>query len=70
MSSLAKFLLTVIMIIGFFLIFGAIVIQKEQSGNAGYMAFAAIIFFGLVAGIKAVWKKPKAENDSHHLDKR
>ena len=70
MSSLSKFLVTVGMIVGFFFLFGVIVIQKEQSGNAGYMAFAAIIFFGLVAGIKAVWKKPKEENDNHHLDKR
>lgn len=70
MSGLAKFLVTVGMIIGFFLIFGALVIQKEQSGNSIYIAFAAIIFFGLIAGIKAVWKKPKEENDNHHLDKR
>lgn len=66
MSGLAKFLVTVIMIIGFFIIFGAIVIQKEKSGNAGFMAIGAIIFFGLIAGIKAVWKKPKEENDNHH----
>ena len=69
MGSLSKVIVTIIMIIGFFLIFGAIIIQKEQTGNSGYIAIAAIVFFGLVAGIKAVWKKKK-DSDNHNLDKR
>lgn len=69
MSNLSKFLVTIGMIIGFFLIFGAIVIQKEQTGNSAYMAIAAIVFFGLVAGLRAVWKTKK-DTDNHHLNKR
>ncbi len=70
MSNLSKFLVTIGMIIGFFFLFGVIVIQSKQSGSSTPMIFGAILFFGLVAGIKAVWKKPKKENDNHHLDKR
>lgn len=70
MSSLAKFLVTVGMIVGFFFLFGVIVVMKEQSGSSIPLFFGVILFFGLFAGIKAVWKKPKEENDNHHLDKR
>ncbi len=69
MSNLSKFLVTIGIIIGFFFLFGVIVIQSKQSGSSTPMVFGAILFFGLVAGIRAVWKKKK-DTDSHHLDKR
>ncbi len=69
MSYLSKLLVSIGMVIGFILFFGFIVIQTKTSGSATPMAFAAIFFFGLVAGLKAVWKK-KETTQNHHLDKR
>lgn len=69
MSYLSKLLVTIGMVVGFIIFFGFIVIQTKSSGSATPMAFAAIFFFGLVAGLKAVWKK-KDTAQNQHLDKR
>ena len=68
MSSGAKILVTVGIIIGFFLIFGLIV-ASNGGGRPGM--FGIILAFGAIAGIRAVWKKPAQEkdNDNHQLDK-
>lgn len=69
MNILSKLLVTIAMIIGFILLFGIIVIQIQKTDNSLLMAIPVIAFFGLVAGIKAIWKKKK-DADKHHLNKK
>ncbi len=62
MSSLAKTLVTIGILIVFFLIFGAIV-GSSQSGRPGIIGL--ILFAGLIGALRAIWKKPKGTN-SHN----
>lgn len=68
MNSLLKVLVSIGMILGFVIFFGMIVIKSKSSESTTPMLFAAIFFFGLVAGLKAVWKKKKASHTS--IDKK
>jgi hypothetical protein len=71
MSTAAKVLVTIGILIGFFFIFGALTYSRKSSGNATPGILGLILFGGVIAGIRAVWKKPKddSDNDSHQLDK-
>ncbi|WP_437373854.1 hypothetical protein [Maribacter litoralis] len=70
---MSKVIVTIGIIIGFIFLFGVIVAANKGSGTPGILGL--ILFAGMVAGIRAVWKKPSIKNeitetDKHQLDKR
>lgn len=67
MSSTSRVLVTIGIIIGFIFIFGLLV-----AGNSGKSPgfLGVILFFGMAAGIRAIWKKTPQTKDDHQLDKR
>lgn len=70
---MSKIIVTIGILIVFFFLFGVIVYANEGSGSPGIIGL--ILFAGLIAGLRAVWKKPTAKNetsetDKHQLDKR
>ncbi|MEP2059921.1 MAG: hypothetical protein ABJJ05_19080 [Maribacter litoralis] len=71
MSTGAKVLVTIGILIGFFFLFGALTFTRKSGGSTTPGIFGLILFGGMVAGIRAVWKKPKNNDDSdnHQLDK-
>jgi hypothetical protein len=68
MSYLSKLLVSIGMIFGFIIFLGVVLILTKSSGRGTFLAISAIFFFGLVAGLKAVWKK-KETTQNQHLDK-
>jgi len=70
---MSKVIVTIGIIIGFIFLFGVIVASNKGGGTPGFLGL--ILFAGMVAGIRAVWKKPSPKNeitetDKHQLDKR
>jgi len=72
MKLITKVLVSIGIFIGFFFLFGIVVFMQKSNGNSTPGIFGLILAFGLFAGLKAVWKKPKEveEKDSHQLDKK
>ena len=71
MSKGAKVLVTIGIIIGFIFLFGVLTASRKSGGSATPGIFGLILFGGMIAGIRAVWKKPTddKDNDNHQLDK-
>ncbi len=71
MSNFSKVLVTIGAVIGFFFIFGIIIASQKGNGGSSPGIFGLILFGGLIAGIRAIWKKPVTEDekDEHQLDK-
>ena len=70
---MSKVIVTIGIIIGFIFLFGVIVASNKGSGTPGLLGL--ILFAGMIAGIRAVWKKPSIKNeisetDKHQLEKR
>lgn len=70
---MSKVIVTIGIFIGFFSLFGVIVLANKGSGTPGLLGL--ILFAGLIAGLRAVWKKPAIKNeitetDKHQLDKK
>ena len=63
MSQTGKILVTVFLIIGFFVI--GILLQETGVSKT----FIGLIAVGLFLGIRAMWKKPKEVSDELKLDK-
>ena len=73
MSNTSKVLVTIGIIIGFIFLFGLLTASRSSGGNSTPGIFGIILFVGMIAGIKSVWKKEKEqenEDDNHQLDKR
>lgn len=64
MNKLSKVLITVVVIFVFLLLFGVIVVAREESGHSTPGFFGLIIFAGLIGALRALWKK-KNNNDNN-----
>lgn len=63
MSAVAKVIVTVIISVLAFFIIGAIgIVQEGKNGPFSLIAF--ILLAGAIVGVRAVWKKPKKEDNS------
>lgn len=78
MNKATKIIVIIGFLIVFFLIFGLIVGSRESSGHSTPGMLGLIVFVGLIAGIRAIWKYDpkkqdnlvkKNEDDKHQLDK-
>lgn len=71
MSTLSKILVTIGIIIGFLLFFGILTAGRNNSGHSTPGILGIVLMVGLIAGLKAVWKKPTPpdDKDNHQLDK-
>jgi ATP/ADP translocase len=70
---MSKEVATIGILIVFFLLFGMIIYSNKGSSAPGFLDI--ILVFVLIAGLRAVWKKPNnndsvTETDKHKLDKR
>lgn len=69
---MSKIIVTIGILIIFFFLFGIIVYANQDGGTPGLLGL--ILFAGLIAGLRAVWKKNESKNeitktDKHELDK-
>ena len=70
MSNTSKVLVTIGIIIAFLFFFGLLTAARGSGGSKTPGIFGIILFVGMFAGIKAVWKKEKNNDDNHQLDKK
>ncbi|NQY30390.1 MAG: hypothetical protein HRT69_13065 [Flavobacteriaceae bacterium] len=70
MSTGAKVLVTIGIIIGFIFLLGVLTASRKSGGSSTPGIFDLILFGGMIAGIRAVWKKSSDNIDNHKLDKR
>ena len=70
MSNISKIFVTIGIIIGFLFFFGLLTASRSSGGNSTPGIFGIILFVGMIAGIRAVWKKEKGNDDNHQLDKK
>lgn len=66
----SKILVTVIVVILFIVIFGAIVGTRGDAGQSGPGFLGLIVFAALIGAISAVWKKKDGNNDKNDLTKQ
>lgn len=71
MSIVAKVIVTIGIIIGSIFLIGVLTAVRGGSENSRPGFLSLILAFGMIAGIRAVWKKPsdKKDVDNHQLDK-
>jgi F0F1-type ATP synthase assembly protein I len=71
MSKGSKVLVTTGIIIGFLFFFALLTANQKGNGDSTPGVLGIILFLGMIAGIREVWKKPSddKENDEHQLDK-
>lgn len=67
MTKLAKALVTIGMIVVFFVLFALIVVAREAGGHSTPGILGLILFAGLIGGIRAVWKKDKSDNNGNSV---
>ena len=65
MSQLSRILVTVGVVFLFFIIFGAIAGSMSDAGRTPGI-FGLIVFGALIGALRAIWKKPK--NDDNNDD--
>ena len=70
MSNISKILVTIGIIIAFLFFFGLLTASRSSGGNSTPGIFFFFLLEGMIAGIKAVWKKEKDNDDNHQLDKK
>jgi len=70
MTTLAK-ILTTIGAVGVFLIIFALILYafSEDKNSKVPAVIGGILVLGLIAGIRAIWKRTKEDNDEQKLDK-
>ena len=63
MNKLSKILVTIIVVFLFFIVFGAIAgVMSEAGRTPGILGL--IVFGALIGALRAIWKKPKNEDNN------
>ncbi|WP_322551455.1 hypothetical protein [Flavobacterium psychraquaticum] len=71
MTNTSKVIVTIGIIIGFIFFVGVLTASRSSTGHSTPGIFGIVLFGGMIAGIKAVWKKEsKNDDDNHQLDKK
>lgn len=63
MNKLAKIIVTIVVLLVFFLLFGAVVGNRSASGQQTQGLFGLILFAAVIFSIRAIWKSEK-NNDN------
>lgn len=64
MNKTAKILVTICIVLVFFLLFAAIVGTREASGHKTPGFLGLILFAAVLGAIRAIWKSKKKDDDS------
>lgn len=67
MNKTSKIIVTIVIIVLFIVIFGAIVGIRGDNGRSTPGLLGLIVFAGMIGAIRAVWKKDK--NEDNHSQK-
>lgn len=65
MGKASKVLVTIVILLVFYLLFGAIV-STTASGRPGIIGL--ILFAGLIGALRALWKSPKKDDSTNGKD--
>jgi hypothetical protein len=71
---MSKIIVTIGAIVLFLFLFGILIASQKGTGNSGPGIIGFILFGGLIAGLKSIWKKPESpskenDDDNFKLDK-
>ena len=71
---MSKIIVTIGAIVLFLFLFGILIASQKGSGNSNPGIIGLILFGGLIAGLKSIWKKSEStskddDNDNFKLDK-
>ena len=59
MEKSKQIILTIIIVIVFIAIFAVITGAREDAGNSSPGVMGVLLFVGLIAGLRAIWRKDK-----------
>lgn len=68
MNKSSKILVTIGVVILFFLVFGGISAIRTHEGNKTPGFLGIIVFFAFIGALKAIWKKPKDKDKNSEED--
>ncbi len=66
MNKVSKILVTIGIVFIFFILFGAIVGIRGEAGHRTPGILGLAVFAGMVGALKAVWKKPKKDENENN----
>ena len=66
MNKVSKILVTLGVVLVFFILFAAIVGIRGEAGHKTPGIFGLVVFAGMVGALKAIWKKNKSEENENN----
>ena len=64
MSKTAKILVTVLVIVVFIILFGAIVGVRSDAGHTTPGILGLIVFAGVIGAVRAIWKSKSSDDNA------
>jgi len=64
MSKTSKIVVTIVVVFIFIVLFAAISGSRSSAGMIGPGIFGLIVFAAMIGALRAIWKKPKDNNDN------
>lgn len=69
MEKTTKVIVTILAVVVFCVLFSLLIFIREQAGASTPGILGMALLAALIAALRAVWKKPKDENNNHPVKK-
>ena len=67
MKKTSKIIVTIVVLFVFFILFGLIVLYRQESGSQTPGILGLVVFVGMLGALREVWKKKKDGGTSENM---